>query len=320
MTVFSIESLAYLRSHHGIASGRALGDVGITPGDLRRLVEAGNLVSVLRGVYRMPAVPFDELARCVAVCAAHPGAVISGPTAGRLWGLRRLPSDHRVHILAPPSSHPTVAPWVVPYRTRAFHAADVHRRDDGIAVTDRARTALDLARVVSSTDLLSIIEQVVSDGRLTDDELRSTAIDWMSPRRPWIRRFLEALDGRLRGGAAESHGEVVLGDALARSGCAGSRTTVSDRPSRLWPGPIRPGGPGGTPGDRSRPAPDPLRDERSTARRSARSRSAGHRLAGGQGGRERSRPRVADHGAPSRSGDPPPALQAPMRSSADGVR
>ena len=221
MTVFSIESLAYLRSHHGIATGRALGDVGISPGDLRRLVEAGNLVAVFRGVYRMPAVPFDELARCAAVCAAHPRAVISGPTAGRLWGLRRLPSDQRTHILALPGSHPTVAPWVVPYRTRAFHAADVHRRDDGIAVTDRARTALDLARVVSSTDLLSIIEQVASDGRLTDDELRSTAIDWLSPRRPWIRRFLEALDGRLCGGPAESHGEVVLGDALRAAGVRG---------------------------------------------------------------------------------------------------
>ena len=221
MTVFSIESLAYLRSHHGVASGRALGDVGITPGDLRRLVEAGNLVSVLRGVYRMPTVPFDELARCAAVCAAHPGAVISGPTAGRLWGLRRLPSDHRVHILAPPGSHPTVEPWVVPYRTRAFHPHDVHRRDDGIAVTNRARTALDLARFVTPTDLLSIIEQVISDGRLTDHELRTTAIDWMSPRRGWIRRFLEVLDGRLHGGAAESHGEVVLGDALRAAGVRG---------------------------------------------------------------------------------------------------
>jgi len=221
MAFFSIESLAYLRSHHGVASGRALGEVGISPGGLRRLVEAGNLVPVLRGVYRMPAVPFDELARCAAVCAAHPGTVISGPTAGRLWGLRRLPSDHRVHILALPASHPTVEPWVVAYRTRAFHPHDVHRRDDGIAVTSRARTALDLARFVTSSDLLSIVEQVVRDGRLTDHELRSTAIDWMSPRRPWIRRFLEVIDGRLHGGPAESHGEVVLGDALRAAGVRG---------------------------------------------------------------------------------------------------
>ena len=221
MTVFSIESLAYLRAHHGIASGRALRDAGISPGSLRRLVGAGNLVPVLRGVYRMPAVPFDEPARCAAVCAAHPGSVISGPTAGRLWGLRRLPSDHRVHILALPGSHPTIEPWVVPYRTRAFHERDVLRREDGIVMTGRARTALDLARFVGTTDLLSIVEQVLRDGSLTDDELRSTAIDWLSPRRPWVRRFLEVLDGRLRGGPAESHGEAVLGEALRSAGVRG---------------------------------------------------------------------------------------------------
>ena len=221
MTVFTIESLAYLRSHHGVASRQALGDLGISPGTLRRLLEAGNLLSVFRGVYRMPAVPFDEFARCAAICAANPKAVISGPTAGRLWGLRRLPSDRRVHILGPPGSHPTVESWEVPYRTRAFHPHDVIRREDGIAVSSRARTALDLARFVSSSDLLSIVEQVVNDGHVTDDELRAVAIDWMSPRRPWIRQFLEVLDGRLRGGAAESHGEVVLGDALREGGVRG---------------------------------------------------------------------------------------------------
>ncbi len=221
MTVFSIESLAYLRSHHGVASARELAAVGISPGDLRRLVEAGNLLSVFRGVYRMPAVPFDELARCVAVCAANPEAVISGPTAGRLWGLRRLPTDRRVHILGLPASNPTIEPWVVPYRTRAFHPHDVFRRPDGIAVTSRARTALDLARFVGATDLLSIVEQVLREGNLTDDDLRAAAIDWMSPRRPWIRLFLEVLDGRLRGGAAESHGEVVLGDSLRSAGVRG---------------------------------------------------------------------------------------------------
>ncbi len=221
MKVFPVESLAYLRSHHGVASGQALRESGLSPHDVRRLVEAGNLVPVLRGVYRMPAVPYDELARCVAVCSAHPRSVISGPTAGRIWGLRRVPSDHRIHVLAPPHSHPTVEPWVVPYRTQAFHSTDVVHRADGIVVTGRQRTALDLSRHVGTTDLLSIIEQVIRDGRLSDADLRSAAMDWISPRRPWIRRFLEVLDDRLHGGPAESHGEVVLGEALRAAGVKG---------------------------------------------------------------------------------------------------
>jgi len=87
-----------------------------------------------------------------------------------------------------------VSSWVVPYRTAAFHPEDVVRRPDGIAVTSRGRTALDLARFVSVTDLLSIIEQVLRDGKL---------------------------DGRLRGGPAESHGEAVLGQALDSAGLIG---------------------------------------------------------------------------------------------------
>jgi very-short-patch-repair endonuclease len=221
MTVFSVESLDYLRAHHGVASGRALRRLGLSANDVRGLVDAGNLVPVLRGVYRMPAVDFDEPARCVAVCAAHPEAVISGPTAGRLWGLRRIPHDRRVHVLAPPASHPSIEPWVVPYRTRAFHPHDVVTRPDGIRVTGRPRTALDLTRFVTPTDLLSIIEQVMLEGDLDDAHLRATALDWFTPRRPFVRRFLETLDGRLRGGPAESHGEAVLGDALRLLGVRG---------------------------------------------------------------------------------------------------
>jgi very-short-patch-repair endonuclease len=221
VAVFTTESLEFLRTHHGVASAAELERCGLTAPGIRSLLAAGNLVSIVKGVYRIPAVDLDETARCAAICAAHPELAISGPTAGRLWNLRRLPRDHRIHVLAPPASHPSIVSWVVPYRTAAIHPEDLVRRPDGIVVTSRARTALDLARSVDPTDLLSIIEQVMRDGQLTEDHLRAVAIDWMSPQRPWIRRFLELLDGRLRGGPAESHGEVVLGDALAAAGVVG---------------------------------------------------------------------------------------------------
>ncbi len=221
MAHFTTEALEFLRTHHGIATAADLQRCGLSAPAVRSLVEAGNLATVLKGAYHLPAVTLDEMTRCAAVCASHPELAISGPTAGRLWGLRRLPRDRRIHVLAPPASHPASARWVVPYRTAAVHPCDVVRRSDGINVTSRARTALDLARFVSPTDLLSIIEQVIRDGDLGDDELRAVAVDWMSTQRPWIRRFLELLDGRLHGGPAESHGETVLGDALAAAGVVG---------------------------------------------------------------------------------------------------
>ncbi|TFH20644.1 MAG: hypothetical protein E4H05_01840, partial [Acidimicrobiales bacterium] len=165
MGLFTPESLEFLEAHHGIASVDVLTTLGLSPFTIRRLVEAGNLESVLRGVYRMPAVPLDEAARSAAVCAAHPEVVISGPTAGRLWGLRRLPRDERIHVLAPPGARPTTNRWVAPHRTPAVHDRDRVVRPDGIVVTSRPRTALDLARSVGPIDLLSIIEQVMHDGR-----------------------------------------------------------------------------------------------------------------------------------------------------------
>lgn len=210
--------LGHVARRHGIVSSTALRDLGLSRHDVRDLRTAGSLQLVLEGAYRVPAVQFDEFARCTAVCAAHPEAAISGPTAGRLWGLRRLPRDRRIHAIFPPASQPTVAKWVVPYRTAAIHPDDVVERSDGIVVTSRARTALDLARSVGAVDLLSIIEQAMHDGQLDAAAMRAVAVDWLSPQRPWLRRYLELLDRRTPGGPAESHPEVQLGDALVDAG------------------------------------------------------------------------------------------------------
>ena len=82
--LFTTASLDLLRTQHGVASKTDLQRSGLSDRTLRGLIEAGNLIGVVKGVYRIPAVRFDEAARCAAVCAAHPDAVVSGPTAGRL--------------------------------------------------------------------------------------------------------------------------------------------------------------------------------------------------------------------------------------------
>jgi hypothetical protein len=210
-----------LARQHGVASTQQLLDTGLSARQLRHLQQSQDLELVLRGAYRTPSAPDTELARCAAVCAARSDVAIAGPTAGRLWGFRRLPSDHRIHVLAPPASNPAIARWVVPYRTDARHDHDVVERDDGIRITTRARTAYDLARWLGPDDLLSVIEQAAHDGRLDDGDFLDVAADWLSPRRPWVRAFLQALDRRLPGGAAESHPEVRVAEALGRAGVRG---------------------------------------------------------------------------------------------------
>jgi hypothetical protein len=210
-----------LARQHGVASTTQLLETGLSARQLRHLQQSQDLELVLRGAYRTPSAPDTELARCAAVCVARSDVAIAGPTAGRLWGFRRLPSDHRIHVLAPRASNPAMARWVVPYRTDARHDHDVVERDDGIRITTRARTTYDLARWLGPDDLLSVIEQAAHDGRLDDGDFLDVAVDWLSPRRPWVRAFLHALDRRLPGGAAESHPEVRVAEALGRAGVRG---------------------------------------------------------------------------------------------------
>jgi hypothetical protein len=208
-------------TQHGVASVDQLVAAGCTRRQLKRLEAAGAIVAGLRRTYRSPSVPFDELARCASVCLANPELTISGPTAGRLWGFRRLPADRRIHVIAPPASNPAIAEWVVPYRTAAIHDHDIVERGDGIRVTSRARTAFDLTRWLANDDLLSVIEQALHDGGLAEQHMWETAADWLTPGRPWARRFVRQLDRRLPGGAAESHPEVKVASALSQRGVRG---------------------------------------------------------------------------------------------------
>ena len=207
--------------NYGVASIAELSERGLGRRARHRLLDAGSLDVIIPGVYRTPSVRLDELGRCRAVCLARPESAIAGPTAGRIWGFRCLPHDQRVHTLSPPHSHPVARPWVVPYRTKAFHSDDIVERDDGIRVTSRARTAFDLARHVGDASLLSIMEQAMKDGRLSTRELYEAAASWVCRQRPWASRFLRQLEGRVAGGPAESDLESRFGAELKRLGVRG---------------------------------------------------------------------------------------------------
>jgi hypothetical protein len=206
---------------HGVASLSQLAQAGLSTRHVRRLVQEGALDSGLRGTYRSPSVPIDELSRCAEVCLARPDVVVAGPTAGRVWGFRRLPRDQRVHIIGHPASNASIARWVVPYRTAAIRDVDIVRRGDGIRVTSRARTAFDLTRWLTADDLLSVIEQAMHDGTLTEFDLWDVAADWVTPGRPWTRAFVRQLQRRSFGPPAESHPEVRVAIALADAGVTG---------------------------------------------------------------------------------------------------
>jgi hypothetical protein len=206
---------------HGVASVEQLCGSGLTARQIEHFSDRGDLCPMIRGVYASPSVPETEHARCAAVCVGQSNAVVAGPTAGRLWGFRNVGADRRIHVVVPRGRRSTIAEWCIAFATDAIHPTDIVQRSDGIRVTTRARTALDLTRHLRSDDtLLSVIEQAMHDGGLRDGDLRAVAVDWRR-RRPWVRRFLAQLDRRLDGAAAESEPEVRVGQALHTAGIGG---------------------------------------------------------------------------------------------------
>lgn len=222
MTNFTTESLDRLAQTHGVASIGDLRSCGLTRHQVTSLRRKGHLVPVVRGVYRHRAFPLTEMSRCAAVCAAQPTGIIAGPTAGRIWSFRQLPSDMRIHLIVLPNANPCVLPWVVAHRTLALHDTDRVERDDGIVVLSRLRAAADMARFdIRDSALSSILEQAMHDGGYSPDDLRRVVFDWRAPARRWVDRVLAVLGNRVPGGAAESHDEFLVGDALAAAGVSG---------------------------------------------------------------------------------------------------
>ncbi len=221
MTHLPPEAHRWFATQHGVASVGQLRSTGLSTRQIERLADVGAIVSVLRGAYRSASRELDEYGRCAAVCLARPEVAIAGPTAGRLWGFRRLPHDRRIHVIAPPAAQPAIAPWVATYRTAAIHDHDVVEHTGGIRFTSRERTVFDLARTLGHDDLLSLIEQAMHDGRLDDTAMIDVAVDWLSPQRRWAWTYLRQLDRRHQGGAAESHPEVVVAERLRAAGLGG---------------------------------------------------------------------------------------------------
>ncbi|WP_040493056.1 AbiEi antitoxin N-terminal domain-containing protein [Ilumatobacter nonamiensis] len=221
MTKLPVAAHRTMAGQHGVVSSHQLHAHGLSTRQIHHLAQSGQLIHVERGAYATPSVELDELGRCAAVCLARPAVAIAGPTAGRLWGFRHVQGDRRIHVIGPPHSQPASRPGVAVYRTAAIHGDDIVLRPDGIRVTSRARTALDLARHLSPDLLLSVMEQAMHDGNLSESEMRTVAVDWMSPQRPWLFTFLRQLERRVAGPAAESGPEVDLGQALEAAGVTG---------------------------------------------------------------------------------------------------
>ena len=203
---------------HGVASLDQLVAAGLTRRQIETLRSNAAIEQNIRGAYRSASAPVTETMRCAEICVAHPGAVIGGPTAGRLHGFRQLPDDRRIHITASRHAHPiTNQPGVVTFSSDTVQPSEIRNRPDGVRIMSPGRTAMDLARFLSGDALRSVIEQAMHDSGTSEADLLLIGADFLY-RRPWVRSFMETVGSRVGGGPAESHAEVIVGDGLVRRG------------------------------------------------------------------------------------------------------
>jgi hypothetical protein len=206
----------WLRDHHGVISAGQLRTKGVGRATTHRLVANGVLLARGKGVYSLASAPRTLEQRCVEVTLAHRGSFVTGPTAGGLAGLRRMPRTSALHVAVRHGVHLPAVTGVRWRQTTANTSADRSARDDGIVVASWPRLAFDLAADLAQLDHRSVVEQLLHDDRVTVEELVAFDARLGHPARPGsgvFRRTLTSL-----GGQSDSHPEVVLVDELQRRG------------------------------------------------------------------------------------------------------
>ncbi|MDQ3470637.1 MAG: hypothetical protein M3487_12840 [Actinomycetota bacterium] len=221
----------WLARHHGVITTPILRRCGVGRTTRERLLRTGVLCPASKGIFILASAPRSLEQRAGALCAAHPSGFVTGPTAGSMLGLRRMPKSAAIHFAI---RHGARVDGVVGVKFRQTTALDEHdrrRRDDGITVPSWSRLAFDLAADLRELDLISVLNQLLHERKVTSEELVAIERRLGHPARPGsgrFRRAIERLDGRA---PHESHPEVRVAAGLRARNVPIEAQTVVSRPN-----------------------------------------------------------------------------------------
>lgn len=199
---------------HGVVDHQQLLRIGLSRSAIKRLVAAGWLVPVHRGVYAVGRRRLDATGRrMAAVLAAGSGAVLSHRSAAAHWGIRGTEGPPRIDVTVPRQrrSRPGIRAH------RALLPPDEITRFRGIPITTIPRTLLDLAATAQRHDVERVINQ--AEVLRLGDALPLDALIARYPRRPGsplVRAILG--DGRLDVGVPRNVFEAAFQDFLRAAG------------------------------------------------------------------------------------------------------
>jgi hypothetical protein len=211
-------ALAVFATHHGVATGPMLQRAGISRRRRLRLVAEGILEHEHQRIYRLAGSPVTLESRCAGLCLEFRSGFITGPTGGRLAGLRRMGRSDDVHFSVPHGHNVGPIEGVVLRQTTKISPYHVQRRADGIVVASPPRLAFDLSADLSELDHASVVEQILAERRCTLATLGRIGRELAHPARPGSMLFMKTLANRISGGPLESHPEVLLARALRDRG------------------------------------------------------------------------------------------------------
>ena len=181
-----------------VAAGR------LTPGELR----SPAWQRLFRDVYACADLPVTHELRAVAAARlVVPGAVVTGRSAGVLWGLATAERDDDVELTAPPGSNVCRLPGIR-VRRRSLEPQEITQRR-GVRTTTAEVTAVDLARTGALDDAVALIDQLIV-GRTTSLDLVREAAARASGRGSRQAREAAALADGLAGSPQETKLRLLL--------------------------------------------------------------------------------------------------------------
>lgn len=216
-TLLSPAAARWLDEHHHVATTADLRRLGIDRAAINRLINVGMIERHARGVFTVTTGSPSLEHRCRVLCCLYPHGFVTGPTAAMLGGLRRQPYAAGLHYSLAHGMHPTASPGVVFRQTTKLASRDHYERPDGIVVASWQRLAFDLAADLSAIDHRSVIHQLRDRELVTNDQLLANERRLCHPARRGSTTYRMSML-ELGGGVADSHPEVLLGDALVRRG------------------------------------------------------------------------------------------------------
>lgn len=180
-----------VRRQRGLVTATQLVDHRIVGRRRTEALQAGTIVTVHRGVYRFGTHPVTFEQRCLGALLAAPSAVIAGPTAGRLYGLRKVATED-IHVI---SRSTVFLEDIHAHKTDLLDRSD-RRIIDGLRVLAPTRLLCDLAWHLDDAALESVLEQMLQRRLLTVPAARAQARRFRTRGRPGSRRLGRTLERR----------------------------------------------------------------------------------------------------------------------------